>query len=131
MAGIVFLFHGSQKLFGLFEGPGLEGMAGWLESLGVPFPMLSAALAGGAEFFGGLALITGLGSRLLSIPLTFTMLVACWTHTGFSAAQGGMEYPLLLAVLAAGLGLTGPGKYALRLPASKALPSSNLSTSLS
>ena len=46
MIGVVFVFHGGQKLFGLFGGYGLEATAGWMDSVGIPFPMLSATLAG-------------------------------------------------------------------------------------
>jgi putative oxidoreductase len=114
MIGVVFVFHGAQKLFGLFGGYGIDGTAGFMDSLGIPFPTLSAVLAGGAEFFGGLALITGFGQRLMSIPLVFTMLVASLTaHSGFGAQSGGMEYPLTLAVMSAGLGLLGPGRFTL------------------
>ena len=117
MAGTVFFFHGAQKVFGIFGGYGLEGTSGYMESLGIPFPYASALLAGGAELVGGLALVLGVGQRLLSIPLAFTMFVAAFSaHSGFAAASGGMEYPLLLAFVAAGLGLTGPGRFALPLP---------------
>lgn len=37
MLATVFLFHGSQKLFGLFSGGGLSGTAAWMESIGIPF----------------------------------------------------------------------------------------------
>ena len=122
MAGSVFLFHGAQKLFGAFGGPGLEGFAGYLESLGVPAPGASAFLAAAAELVGGLALVTGLGQRLLALPLTVTMLVAAFTaHSGFAASAGGNEYPLTLAAVALALGLTGPGRFALRAPGA-ALP---------
>lgn len=47
--------------------------------LGLPMPTLMAALAGGAEFFGGVALILGFATRLFTIPLMVTMLVAAWT----------------------------------------------------
>ena len=117
MTGAVFAFHGSQKLFGAFGGYGIEGTAGYFESLGIPFPTLSVVLAGATELLGGLALITGLGQRLLALPLTITMLVAAMTaHTGFDASAGGMELPLLLAFVAAGLGFTGAGRLALRVP---------------
>jgi putative oxidoreductase len=116
MVGVVFVFHGSQKLFGAFGGYGLEATADWMGSIGIPFPLASAVAAGLAELCGGLALIAGFGQRLLAIPLTFTMLVAASTHEGFSAASGGMEYALVLAVAVAGLGLLGPGRFALRLP---------------
>lgn len=114
MVGFVFIFHGSQKLFGLFGGYGIAGTAGWMESIGIPFPEVSATLAGVTELLGGLALMTGFGLRLMAAPLAFSMIVAAFTaHSGFDATAGGMEYPLTLAVIAAGLGLIGPGRFAL------------------
>jgi len=115
ITGAAFLFHGSQKLFGLFGGYGIEGTAGWMESLGIPFPVASTIAAGSAELIGGAALVTGFGQRLLAAPLAFTMLVAAFTaHAGaFDASAGGMEYPLTLAVVVAALGLLGPGRLAL------------------
>ncbi|MEO0649780.1 MAG: DoxX family protein [Planctomycetota bacterium] len=120
MLGWTFFFHGSQKLFGLFGGYGIEGTAGWMESIGIPFPTVSVVLAGSTELLGGLALATGLGQRLIAAPLAFTMLVAAFTaHSGFDATQGGMEYPLTMAVVVAALGLLGPGRLALRFPATE------------
>tara|TARA_R110002072_G_scaffold35871_3_gene105700 strand:- start:434 stop:919 length:486 start_codon:yes stop_codon:yes gene_type:complete len=115
ITGIVFSFHGAQKLFGAFGGPGLEGFAGYLASLGFPFPTVNAYLAGGTEFFGGLALLLGLGTRFVSLPLAFTMLVASFTvHAGsFSNQVGGMEYSLTLAVVSVALALSGGGRHSL------------------
>ena len=56
-AGLIFTAHGAQKLFGWFGGYGLEGTAGWMESIGLAPGTLMAAAAGGAEFIGGLLLI--------------------------------------------------------------------------
>lgn len=114
MIGAVFAFHGAGKLFGWFGGYGIEGTAGFFESLGIPFPVLSVVVAGATEFFGGLLLITGFGMRLVAAPLAFTMLVASFTAHGgaFSSQAGGMEYSLTLAVAAAALGLLGPGRFA-------------------
>lgn len=114
MAGTVFVYHGSQKLFGLFGGHGIAGTAGWMESVGMPFPTASVVLAGGAELFGGAALLTGLFARAASLPLVLTMLVAAFSaHTGFDVTRGGMEYPLSLAVIALSIGLAGPGRLSL------------------
>ncbi|GMM84678.1 DoxX family protein [Pseudoalteromonas sp. MTN2-4] len=56
--------------------------------LGLPFPELLAFLAGWTEFLGGWLLLLGLLTRLISIPLIFTMLVAItcvhW-HNGWFA----------------------------------------------
>lgn len=114
ITGSVFVFHGAQKLFGAFGGYGIQGTAGWMESLGIPFPTLSTVMAGGTEFIGGLAFLTGILTRLVSAPLAFAMLVGAFTaHSGFDVTQGGMEYPLVLAVTALALGLSGPGRFSL------------------
>jgi putative oxidoreductase len=116
MVGVVFIFHGSQKLFGAWGGPGLDGFAGFLETMGVPYPHTSAVLAGLAEFLGGISLVTGAFLRLLAIPLMFTMVVAILTAgsgKGFDAQKGGIEYPLTLLVVVAALAIMGSGEYAL------------------
>lgn len=113
--GVVFVFHGSQKLFGAFGGVGLEGFTAWLSSLGVPLASVQAPLAAGTEFFGGLALLLGVAVRWVSVPLLVTMLVASFVAHGqaFSAQAGGMEYPLTLAFVLAALSLMGGGEYSL------------------
>ena len=45
-------------------------------SLGIPFPTLNALMAGATECGGGLLLAVGFASRLVSIPLIATMIVA-------------------------------------------------------
>jgi putative oxidoreductase len=47
--------------------------------LHIPFPHLNALLASGVECAGGLLLLIGLGSRLVCIPLVFTMVIAYLT----------------------------------------------------
>ncbi len=44
--------------------------------LGLPFPSLMALLAVGTELIGGVALILGLATRWVAIPLIITMIVA-------------------------------------------------------
>jgi putative oxidoreductase len=43
---------------------------------GIPFPAFNAALSAYTEFLGGLLTVIGLGTRLVSIPMAFNMLVA-------------------------------------------------------
>lgn len=62
------------------------GSSEW--GLGLPFPDLLAFLAGWSEFLGGWFLLFGLFTRLVSIPLMFTMVVAATTvhwHNGWFA----------------------------------------------
>ena len=46
IVGIIFMAHGSQKLFGWFGGGGLAGTAQFMESLGLTPGTLMAALSG-------------------------------------------------------------------------------------
>ncbi|HEY0006261.1 MAG TPA: DoxX family protein [Pyrinomonadaceae bacterium] len=111
IVGIVFLVHGSQKLF-MF---GLGGTAGFMGQIGIPAPMLAAVLATAAEFLGGLALLLGLLTRWAAIPLSITMLVAILTvhlKNGFFLPTG-YEYALTLLIILVGLALMGPGEAAL------------------
>ncbi|SDH46389.1 DoxX family protein [Pseudomonas panipatensis] len=114
--GLTFMAHGSQKLFGLFSGPGLQGTAQWLESLGVTPGYLMATLAGSAEFFGGLALVLGLLVRLASIPLIVAMLVAVFSvhiANGFFITSGGYEYAFTLIMISVAVLISGAGPFSL------------------
>jgi putative oxidoreductase len=51
----------------------------YFQSLGIPLPHAQAILAGATECFGGLFLLAGLCSRLISIPLTILLTVAYLT----------------------------------------------------
>lgn len=111
-AGLTFAAHGSQKLFGWFGGYGLEGTAGWMESIGLAPGILMAGLAGGAEFFAGLLLVVGLLVRPAALVLAITMLVAIITvhlENGFFMATNGFEYALVLLVISATLVIRGAG----------------------
>lgn len=111
-AGLTFAAHGSQKLFGWFGGYGLEGTAGWMESIGLAPGILMAGLAGGAEFFAGLLLVVGLLVRPAALVLAVTMLVAIITvhlENGFFMATNGFEYALVLLVISATLVIRGAG----------------------
>ena len=46
-AGIIFMAHGSQKLFSWFGGYGLEGTGQWMASIGLAPGYLMALMAGG------------------------------------------------------------------------------------
>jgi putative oxidoreductase len=98
--GIMFTFHGAQKLFGAFSEHGIQEFTQGLTNMGIPFPQVSAYLAGGAEFFGGILLILGLLTRLAAVPLLVVMLVAIfkahWAN-GFSMQNGGFEYPFVIS----------------------------------
>jgi len=111
-AGVIFVAHGAQKLFGWFGGYGLEGTAGWMESIGLAPGLLTATLAGSAEFFGGLLLIAGLLVRPAALVLAITMVVAIVSvhlPNGLFMSNNGYEFGLALFAVSAGLVIRGAG----------------------
>lgn len=112
-AGIIFAAHGAQKLFAWFGGYGLEGTGQFMSSQGLEPGLLMALLAGGAEFFGGLALIIGLLVRPAAAVLAFTMLVAgIVVHGagGLFLSNGGFEFALALLSSSLALVFLGGGR---------------------
>lgn len=111
-AGVIFVAHGAQKLFGWFGGYGLEGTGGWMSSIGLEPGVLMAAMAGSAEFFGGLALIAGLLVRPAAAVLALTMVVAIVTvhlANGLFMANNGYEFGLALLAVSVALSIRGAG----------------------
>jgi putative oxidoreductase len=113
-AGVIFAAHGAQKLFGWFGGYGLEGTAGWMASIGLEPGLLMAAMAGGAEFFGGLLLIAGLLVRPAALALAVAMIVAIvMVHlpNGLFMSNNGYEFGLALLVVSIALVFRGAGSF--------------------
>ena len=113
VVGIVFAAHGSQKLFGAFGGYGLAGTAQYMESVGLTPGYLMAAMAGGIEFFAGLALIIGLLARPAALGLALLSLVAIFTvhiSNGLFMANNGYEFGLALLGGSIAVLIEGAGK---------------------
>ena len=110
--GAIFIAHGSQKLFGLFGDPGIEGFINYLASMNVPEWMAYCAIF--AEFFGGLSVLLGIAAELGALAIIGNMLGAIYlvhgSH-GFFIQNSGYEYALCLLVMAAIVLLAGPGEY--------------------
>ncbi|MFM9997204.1 MAG: DoxX family protein [Phycisphaerales bacterium] len=112
VVGFTGFYHGAGKLFGIFGGPGIEGFTGFLRSLSVPMPGVSAWLAALAEFVGGIMVALGVYPRLAALPFAFTMFVACFTaHAGHWSGEKGMEFPFTLGVVLVAIALIGPGRH--------------------
>jgi putative oxidoreductase len=114
--GIIFVAHGSQKLFGAFGGHGIAGTASGFGQLGLKPAIFWAWLVALVEFFGGLGILFGLLTRLSSFAIAINMLVAITLvhlKSGFFAQNGGFEYPLALFAMAVSLIISGPGAFAL------------------
>lgn len=114
--GIIFMAHGSQKLFGWFGGYGLAGTGQFMESIGLQPGYEMALMAGSAEFFGGLALIIGFLVRPAAATLAFTMVMAIVTvhiGNGLFMAENGYEFALALLAATVSLLLSGAGSLSL------------------
>lgn len=119
--GVVFLAHGSQKMLGLFGGPGFSAtMHGFTVGAGIPAPFAFLAIC--AEFFGGLGLIVGLLTRVAAFGIGCNMVVAiAMVHYKFgffanwSGKQPGEGYEFHLLVIAMVIALIIRGAGALSL----------------
>jgi putative oxidoreductase len=118
--GWSFFLTGKGKLMNL------DKTASFFADLNIPLPKLNAILAGSTECVGGLLLLLGLGARLVSVPLIFTMLVAYATadkealHAIFSDTDkftGATPFLFLLACVI--VFAFGPGKISLDAALSK------------
>ncbi len=111
VVGIVFLAHGGQKLFVW----GFSNVADFFGQVGIPLPMLAAIVVTLVEFLGGLALVVGLFTRWVAIPLALNMLVATLTihlRGGFFVPEG-VEFTLTLLAANVALALLGSGEASL------------------
>jgi putative oxidoreductase len=87
MAGGVFFWEGLLKFVYVNQG------VGRFTKLGIPFPAISANFIGGLEIVGGLLLLSGLATRLISVPFIIEMVVAILT-TKISIFLGTSPLPL-------------------------------------
>jgi putative oxidoreductase len=76
----------------------------FFESLGIPFANLNALLAAGTELIGGLCILAGLFTRIVSFPLAFVMVIAIATAqwrevTGLADLVSLIEYLYLIIFL--------------------------------
>jgi putative oxidoreductase len=108
--GVTFVGTGWGKL------QHLEKVTAFFTELGLPAPHFQATLVGTTELVGGVLLLAGFASRLASLPLLVTMVVAILTAkradiSGVSDLFGLLEWTYL--VLLAWLALSGPGRFSL------------------
>lgn len=109
--GIIFIAHGYQKLQ---NGP--ENFAGFLTSLNVPLPEITAWVVTLLELGGGILLILGAGTRLVALLFVLLMIGTTLTvklDVGLIGEAGaGMELDLALGAGALAVLFLGPGRAA-------------------
>lgn len=115
--GVVFFFHGAQKVLGWFGGYGYGAtMNAFTQQMGIPTPLAFLALM--AEFLGGIGLILGFLGRIAAFGILCNMLVAiAMVHHQFGFSMNwsgtqkgeGIEYHLLAIAIALALMICGSG----------------------
>lgn len=111
--GVLFLAHAWLKL-AIFTP---AGTAAFFESLG--FPGFLAYVVIAAELAGGVALIAGVWSRIVSLALVPVLLGSIYAPHGaagffFSNEGGGWEFPAFWAIALIVQALLGDGAYAVK-----------------
>lgn len=109
VTGIVYAGHGYSKF------QGLDSTAGFFGGLGIPLPDLMAMVVASVEGIGGVLIVLGLFSRIISAFQAFVMLVAILLAHFDSGmfGQGGYQWALLLLAASLCLVLEGGGKASL------------------
>jgi putative oxidoreductase len=113
VVGPLFVGHGTQKLFGWFDGHGPDATGGFFESLGLRPGKRHATAAGWAETAGGALLTLGAFMPLAAATITGVMTTAIrkvHAQNGPWATQNGYEYNLTLIAAMAALTEAGPGR---------------------
>ncbi len=112
VTGTIFLLSGVQKLF--ITGPHI--FTELIVELGSPSPLAVATGGSLVELLCGLALVVGLFTRLLCVPLALLMagdILLIHGPNGFFVDNNGYEYALLRLTATVVLIYTGSGKAAL------------------
>ena len=120
MLAVVLFPHGAQKLLGWFNGAGFDGtMQFFTTTIGLPWILGLLVII--IEFFGPLALILGIATRIWSLAILVVMIgiiLTSFTQYFFMNWFGnqeteGFEFFLLAIGMATSLLVYGGGKYSL------------------
>lgn len=108
LVGLMVVYHGKE----IFEADKMANYTQWMTDLKFSSPQLMAYLGKGSEFFGGLFLTLGLGTRLALIPLGLTMLAI-----PFLMGQGKIfmedQHPFMFFVMCLVFLFNGAGQWSL------------------
>ncbi|MCP8969413.1 DoxX family protein [Ectobacillus ponti] len=107
--GATFIVHGSMKF-----SSGISNIAGWFQSIGLP-SVLAYGVAT-VELIGGIAILLGLGTKVVAALLALVMagaIVKVKLAAGFTGNGQGAGWELELALLAMAISLlvTGGGTF--------------------
>jgi putative oxidoreductase len=129
IGGMTITAHGAQKLLGWFGGPGVVKLASSFAGQGLKPGWFWANLVILGELGGGLSvafgLLTPLGAAGMFGAMSMAIAKTHWKN-GFWNSKRGLEFPLQLLAIATGIGIAGPGAYALDTLFHIALPEAPL-----
>jgi putative oxidoreductase len=114
--GLLFVGHGTQKLFGWFGGGGPRETGQFFEQAGLKPGRQHALAAGAAEAGGGLAFALGAATPAAAAAISGVMITAIKTvhwEKGIWTTAGGYEYNLVLLAGVFSLTENGPGRWSL------------------
>lgn len=110
IVGVSFIVHGFPKISGGVET--WTGVGSAMGTFGITFaPAFWGFMAAVAEFFGGIALVLGIATRIAASGLAFTMLVAAAMHLSKGDGFNRYSHPLELLGVCALFLLAGAGSY--------------------
>jgi putative oxidoreductase len=113
--GVILIPHGCQKLFGWFGGMGFTKFSALFDQLGYKPGAFWVAVVAVTELVGGLMLVFGLFTRFAAAGVVIFMLNAVWftSAKGFFWTAGGMEFSLLILIVALVFVVRGGGEYSI------------------
>jgi putative oxidoreductase len=114
--GIMFFAHGLQMALGKFGGPGVQGFAKMLSSMGFTPAILWSYIACYTVLIGGAFLVFGIMTRVSALLLLIFIAVAgikVHLAKGFFLQSGGYEYTFVIACVCLALIILGGGKFSL------------------
>src|SRR5438067_9825555 len=111
VSGLTMAAHGYQKFF---SGGRIAGTGRWFDSLGMRPGRVHALAAASTETGAGVLLAVGFLTSLAGAAFVALMVVAGYAvhrANGFFSVSSGWEYNLILAVIGAGVGTAGAGRF--------------------
>jgi putative oxidoreductase len=115
--GGLFVAHSAQKLFGWFQGDGINGTAKLLESFGFhSHTTLLAWMTGLTELAGGALVLLGLFTPAGAAAILGLMGSAIWVKFNGHQFVGNVELEAIYGAAAFALLFTGPGRVSMDRP---------------
>jgi putative oxidoreductase len=105
MTGLLFAVHGYQKF-----ARGLSDVAAYFAKISIPFPGVTAPFIAALEVVGGILLIIGFLTRVVSALFIVEMLVTTvWVKLALGAGWNASDLDRMLLVAGILMVLAGPG----------------------